>query len=160
MTRIWQAHGMLTRTRAKALAAHLRMTHRAAHGQTLPGSYAYKHERREVEQRLAAGDDLAQIITDIRDPSRWGGHTPPSERTIRRWYHERRWITPPIVETLRNLSQPLLDGLEVLLHFGSPGNFADWISLTNATPAGQRRLETLRDRQHQRRLHQRHRRKR
>lgn len=151
ITRIWSANGTLTRTRTKALAAHLRTTHRAAQGRPLPGSYAYKRERSEVEHRLANGDDLQTIVTDIRNPARWGQYTPPSERTIRRWYQDRRWVKPPIAETLRALGQPLLDALEILVTFANPGNFADWISFTKATPAGQQRYDTLRAEQRRRR---------
>lgn len=155
LTALWNANGMLNRQRTRALIAHLRMVRHATRGKDLPGSYAYRRERSEVEARLAAGDELAKVIADIRDPKRWNGHTPPSERTIRRWYQDRRWLKPPIVETIKAFTQPVVDALEVLVTFGNPGNFSEWISLTRRAPAGELRFEALRDHQRQRRQHRR-----
>jgi hypothetical protein len=155
MTAIWNANGILNRQRTRALIAHLRMVRHAVRGKDLPGSYAYRSERQEVESRLAAGEELNEVIADIRNPTRWGSHTPPSERTIRRWYQDRRWLKPPIIETIKALTQPVLDALEVLATFGSPGNFSDWISLTPRAPAGQLRFEQLRADQRARRSQQR-----
>jgi hypothetical protein len=94
MTRIWHGSGSLTSRRAKALSAQLEREQargRRRGARPLPGSYHWKALRNEVEHRAAAGEPVAVLVRELRDRHRDDVADVPSERTIRRWYHDGRW---------------------------------------------------------------------
>jgi hypothetical protein len=141
LTERWDSHGMLTKQRIRALALHLRRVHDLAVPRQLPGSHAWHPERQECERRCAAGEPIDQIIRDLRDPARWGGHKPPSIRTIRRWCADKRWLTPtPGQRIVRILSRSAAQALDYVLAVAAIGSWHEWISLHGATPAGEQRF--------------------
>jgi hypothetical protein len=91
--RAWTAAGCLTRDRVKALEAHLRQYESAPPRREgdLPGSYHWKALRNETEHRAAGGATLQSILDDLRSRHAHDVADAPSERTIRRWYHDGRW---------------------------------------------------------------------
>jgi hypothetical protein len=103
LERIWQSQGCLTRARAKALSAHLRSIH-AAFGtrarRARPGSYAWPGLRREAEAAFALGERALTVITRLRERHAGGHATPPSIRSMRRWFAQGRWMRyPPTVQS-------------------------------------------------------------
>ncbi len=137
----WQSHGMLTKQRIRALGLHIRRIHDLATPKELPGSHAWQPERQECERRFAAGEPADDIIRDIRDPLRWGSHKPPSVRTIRRWFADKRWLRPTPGQTIMAvLSRTAEQILDLVLAVGAITNWHDWISLNDATPIGQQRF--------------------
>ena len=74
------------------MLAHVRQTVRAGGAAELPGSYSWPELRREAERRYAAGEDPNDVIAELRDRSRGGPARPPSVRTMRRWFHDARWL--------------------------------------------------------------------
>jgi len=94
LTRIWASSQMLRGARAKALSAHMRRLNARGRRlmQELPGSYSWKALRNEVEHRAAAGEPVRTIIVDLRARHAHDVADAPSERTIRRWYHDGRWL--------------------------------------------------------------------
>ncbi len=138
----WMAHGIMTRQRVKALAAHIHRIHAASQPKKLPGSHAWRPERTESEQRFAGGEPISSIIADIRNPARWGGRTPPSERTIRRWCADKRWLTPsPIRRAAAAVSDMALKALNFALAVGTIQTWHEWIETDDADPAGRIRFE-------------------
>jgi len=93
LTRIWQGDGCLTSSRSKALSAFLQREQARGRVQPRqrPGSYAWKALRNEVEHRGAAGESVLSILVDLRARHAHDVADAPSERTIRRWYADRRW---------------------------------------------------------------------
>jgi hypothetical protein len=61
-----------------------------------PGSYAWPDQRRHAEAIWAAGGDYhdgeAIVLSYFTAPQ--PGIRPPSPHTIRRWWRDRRWLTP------------------------------------------------------------------
>src|SRR5690606_10058077 len=57
----------------------------------LPGSYHWKALRNETEHRAAAGEPMQSIVKDLRQRHAHDTADAPSERTIKRWYTDRRW---------------------------------------------------------------------
>ncbi len=100
LTAVWEAAGCLTATRRHALRAHLERTARLSQARALPGSYAWPDLRREAEERFARGEPAGRVIADLRGRHRADVATVPSERTMQRWYAERRWReggAPPVL---------------------------------------------------------------
>lgn len=89
----WRAHDCYTRNHAKALEAHRReqRTRRRRSEHDLPGSYHWKALRNEAEERFASGESLASVRRDLLQRHADDVADVPSERTIRRWYHDGRW---------------------------------------------------------------------
>ena len=89
----WRAQNCYTRNHAKALEAHRReqQTRRRRSEHDLPGSYHWKALRNEAEERFAAGETLASVRRDLLQRHADDVADVPSERTIRRWYHDGRW---------------------------------------------------------------------
>lgn len=108
---LWAAHGALTFKRRAALRAHLKRVRNFA-ANDLPGSYAWKAQRAHAEARFAAGTAPESVISEVRDPHRFGGH-PPSIRTVRRWLAEGRWLTVPSHEPGRDLIATIITVLDV-----------------------------------------------
>ena len=97
LQRLWQAHGCLTLPRSRALDAHLdalRPSRRRPAARARPGSYAWPALRREAEARFAAGSSWAVTTALVRGSCAGGPARPPSVRTLRRWWQERRWLEP------------------------------------------------------------------
>jgi hypothetical protein len=61
-----------------------------------PGSYAWPAQRQAAEAIWAAGgtyhDGAAAVASYFARPS--PGIQPPSSHTVRRWWRDRRWLTP------------------------------------------------------------------
>ena len=109
LMRAWQAAGCFTRARSLALDAHLARLDRQRQGRrrpesALPGSYSWKALRNETEHRAAAGESLASIMRDLRARHADDYADVPSERTLRRWYTDRRWA--------RDVRTPVRRGFE------------------------------------------------
>jgi hypothetical protein len=95
LERVWAANGCLTAARIRALEGHVRALDPAEPVRPRPGSYTWPALRDEAERRFAAGERLQPAIDARRDIAAGSGANPPSERTLRRWYAERRWLTSP-----------------------------------------------------------------
>ncbi len=93
LMRAWKAAGCYTHRRDLALTAHLKALERPRRRAEadLPGSYSWKALRNETEHRAAAGESLRSILIDLRARHAHDYADVPSERTIRRWYTDRRW---------------------------------------------------------------------
>jgi hypothetical protein len=91
--RIWAANGCLTASRRRALDAHLQALRPRAGTRPRPGSHAWVSLRREAERRFAAGELPRPVIDELRELVAGYGANPPSERTMMRWFSERRWLT-------------------------------------------------------------------
>lgn len=104
LQRLWQAHGMLTTARGKALTAHLAAC-RERGERPRPGSYSWPDLRAAAERRFAAGAGAHSVFRDL--PGWHGEGCPgrlPSARTLRRWHAQRRWLrrgTGPPFDTIQ-----------------------------------------------------------
>jgi hypothetical protein len=97
LLRIWRAQGCLTRSRSRALEAHInavRALGRAAL-RTRPGSYAWPRLRREAEDAFARGERVLATIARLRARHAVDHATVPSVRTMRRWFAQGRWLRLP-----------------------------------------------------------------
>jgi hypothetical protein len=93
---VWRAAGCLDRRRSAALDGHLRRLQAGARdGPGRPGSYAWPTLRREAEERFAAGEPPAAVIAGLRRRHAGDHARVPSERTMRRWFAEGRWLSRP-----------------------------------------------------------------
>jgi hypothetical protein len=76
-----------------------------------PGSYAWPDQRRAAEAIWAAGgsyhDGAAAVLAHFTEPL--PAVRPPSSHTIRRWWRERRWLTPRPAPPPRRQPAPLID---------------------------------------------------
>ena|SRR5436305_199021 len=98
---VWRANGCLTAARHRALDAHLNAL--SVRSRPRPGSYAWPRLRLRAERLFAAGVSHGQVRERIlRAP--YGAAEPPSDRTIRRWRSDRRWILPPSRAPVRPVS--------------------------------------------------------
>jgi hypothetical protein len=97
LQRIWQSQGCLTRSRSKALTAHLLTIKSIARSATRPrpGSYAWPKLRREAEDAFARGELVFATITRLRERHAHDHATVPSIRTMRRWFTQGRWMRYP-----------------------------------------------------------------
>lgn len=93
LERVWAANGCRTAARTRALAAHLHALRRAESVRPRPGSYTWASLRREAERVFAAGEPPRPAIDRLRELVAGSGASPPSVRTMMRWYAERRWLT-------------------------------------------------------------------
>lgn len=91
---VWEAAGCLTRSRQRALDAHL-AAQRDHPARARPGSYAWPDLRRALERRYAAGATPARLARAVRQRYADCPARPPSRRTLERWHHQRRWLTHP-----------------------------------------------------------------
>jgi len=89
---IWRASNIATTRRIAALTTHRRRMNLAT-PRTLPGSYSWPQLRRQAEQRFAAGEPPRDVINDLRGRYEDAPATVPSERTMRRWFTQARWLT-------------------------------------------------------------------
>jgi hypothetical protein len=98
--RLWSAHGCLTKPRSRALDDHLAaMRSEPRSPRHRPGSYAWANLRAEAEQRFFDGEDPARVIVELRDRHAPDYAQVPTARTMRRWFHERRWLRQkPVLE--------------------------------------------------------------
>jgi hypothetical protein len=99
LARIWDAQGCLTRSRTKALDAHLASMTEVAKTErrARPGSYAWPRLRYEAERAFAVGESVLATITALRERHGQDHATVPSIRTMRRWFSQGRWLRPAIV---------------------------------------------------------------
>jgi len=92
LERLWHAHGCLTAARRRALAAHVAfVTRDPATMRPRPGSYAWPELRLRAEAEWARGSPPLPTIRRLRRELAGGPVTPPSVRTMQRWYRARRW---------------------------------------------------------------------
>ena len=104
--KVWQANRCYTRNHRLALDAHLRQQRpRRRRAETdLPGSHNWKALRNEAEHRFAEGESLQSVLRDLMTRHAHDLADAPSERTIRRWFHDGRWR--------RGVRTPLRRGFE------------------------------------------------
>jgi hypothetical protein len=108
LQRLWQAHGMLTAARSRALSAHLVACRADPPRRARPGSYSWPDLRAAAERRFAAGVGAHAVTRRLHASGRPEGCPGrlPSPRTIRRWQAQRRWlqrgIGPPF-DTIQRL---------------------------------------------------------
>lgn len=97
LSRIWQSNGSLTRSRARALDAHLKGIRSVGRrvSRAKPGSYAWPRLRREAEDSYARGDGVLATISRLRERHLSDHATVPSIRTMRRWFADCRWLRRP-----------------------------------------------------------------
>jgi hypothetical protein len=76
-----------------------------------PGSYAWPDQRRTAEAVWAKGgsyhDGEAVVLASFTQPG--PAIRPPSSHTIRRWWRDRRWLTPRPAPPPRRPSPNLID---------------------------------------------------
>ena len=92
LMRLWQAHGCMTQSRHKALAAHEARMRTPKPSRPLPGSYAWPELRRRAERAYAAGHHPTLVATRLRAHLEGCPAHPPSPRTFQRWHAQRRWL--------------------------------------------------------------------
>ena len=88
----WGAAGCMTAARRRALDAQRARLAGPPAPRRRPGSYAWPELRREAERRFGAGERPAAVIEDLRARAGRGAATPPSRRTMRRWFADGRWL--------------------------------------------------------------------
>jgi hypothetical protein len=106
--RLWSAHGCLTKPRSRALDDHLAaMRSEPPAPRRRPGSYAWAGLRAEAERRFFDGENPDRVIAELR--SRHGADYArvPTVRTMRRWFHERRWLRQKAVIVIDSPSRPI-----------------------------------------------------
>ena len=134
----WRAQNCYSRNHAKALAVHRReqRTRRRRSEHDLPGSYHWKALRNEAEERFASGESLASVRRDFLQRHADDVADAPSERTIRRWYHDGRW---------RRACAPPFDAASIdAMRAGPPvpsGSFRTIARLASAPALRHRRAE-------------------
>ncbi|HET7042427.1 MAG TPA: hypothetical protein VFI13_10425, partial [Gemmatimonadales bacterium] len=93
---VWRAAGCFTTRRSRALDAHRKRLLAAGRGteRPRPGSYAWPRLRAEAEALWATGAPAGEVIGRLRsrEDRRPGPATPPSRRTMYRWFREGRWL--------------------------------------------------------------------
>jgi hypothetical protein len=95
LQRLWSAHGCLTKDRSRALNDHLAAARSSPPGpRGRPGSYSWPALRQEAEAMFREGRPPNAVISQLRTRHRADYATVPSVRTMRRWYSDRRWMTP------------------------------------------------------------------
>jgi hypothetical protein len=95
LERLWHAHGCLTAARRRALAAHVALFTRAPAARSRPGSYAWPELRLRAEAEWAGGAPPLPTIQRLRRELAGGPVTPPSVRTMQRWFSQGRWRLAP-----------------------------------------------------------------
>jgi hypothetical protein len=94
LLRIWRAQGCLTRSRSRALEAHMKAVQAIGRAELYkrPGSYAWPRLRLEAEECFARGDGVMTTIARLRERHGQDHATVPSVRTMRRWFAQGRWL--------------------------------------------------------------------
>lgn len=91
---VWAASGATSARRTAALRSHVGRVSQAPPARIRPGSYSWPRLRGEAERRFAAGEPPRRVIADLRRRHVRGTATVPSERTMRRWFADARWLDP------------------------------------------------------------------
>jgi hypothetical protein len=104
LLRIWTSQGCLTRSRSKALDAHLHTVKAIARDarRRRPGSYAWPRLRLEAERAFARGEAVLATIMRLRERHAHDHATVPSIRTMRRWFSHGRWMCNPAAPSARH----------------------------------------------------------
>ena len=89
-------HGTVSARQALAARTH-RLRVRGKLASDGPGSYSWSRIRFAAEARFADGEDPTRVIAELRDDNLGGNADVPSERTMRRWFFEGRWLVDPRV---------------------------------------------------------------
>jgi hypothetical protein len=119
--RLWSAHGCLTKPRSKALDDHLAAMHsEPPPPRHRPGSYAWANLRAEAERRFFQGEDPNRVIDELRARHGADYARVPTVRTMRRWYHERRWLRKSLVAEVSEPGMPIDRQDAGQLHDSSP----------------------------------------
>jgi hypothetical protein len=63
-----------------------------------PGSYAWPGRRQDAETVWSRAGSFEQGRQAARAPAPDPRSRAPTERTVRRWWQERRWLGPPVAE--------------------------------------------------------------
>lgn len=92
---VWAASGATSARRTASLHSHLRRVRPSPSTRNRPGSYSWPRLREDAEKRFAAGESPRRVITELRRRHSRGPATVPSERTMRRWFTDARWLTRP-----------------------------------------------------------------
>jgi hypothetical protein len=94
LLRMWRSQGCLTRSRSRALDAHMRAVRSLGRpaARPRPGSYAWPRLRQEAEECFARGDGVMKTILQLRERHALDHATVPSVRTMRRWFAQGRWL--------------------------------------------------------------------
>lgn len=87
-------HGTVSARQAMAARTH-RLRVRGKLASDGPGSYSWSRTRFQAEARFAAGEDPTVVIAELRAESIGGNADVPSERTMRRWFFQGRWLVDP-----------------------------------------------------------------
>jgi hypothetical protein len=81
----------------RAFVADMTDGRRAVGERCKPGSYAWPGRRQAAEAVWSHGgsfeEGLAAALAEPPDPDR--RNRPPTSRTVRRWWQDRRWLLPP-----------------------------------------------------------------
>ncbi len=98
VSEVFSAAGCLDARRNRAISSYVARVAGAVEAirRRRPGSYAWRRLRDEAEQRFRAGQRLRSVAVELRARHAAGVAKPPSERTIERWYRERRWLLGPV----------------------------------------------------------------
>jgi len=88
----WEAAGAMGARRAGALRTHLHQQQRPMRPRVKPGSYSWPRLRAEAERRFAAGEPPQRVIDELRRRHARAVAVVPSQRTMRRWFTEARWL--------------------------------------------------------------------
>jgi hypothetical protein len=106
--RLWSAHGCLTKPRSRALDDHLAaMRSEPPPPRHRPGSYAWTSLRAEAERRFFDGEDPNRVIAELRSRHQGDYARVPTVRTMRRWFHERRWLRQKAVLVVDSPKMPI-----------------------------------------------------
>jgi hypothetical protein len=94
---LFDAAGCLDERRSRAIKSYVARISAAVESnrRQRPGSYAWRRLRIEAEQRFRAGQPATTVARTLRARHAGGVALPPSERTVERWYRERRWLLAP-----------------------------------------------------------------
>ena len=89
---VWAASGATSARRTAALRSHLSRVCASPSTRTRPGSYSWPRLREDAERRFAAGESPLRVIAELRRRHSRGPATVQSERTMRRWFTDARWL--------------------------------------------------------------------
>lgn len=89
---VWRAAGPVNKLQSKALADHLQRVRQPQPQGDRKGSYAWPRLREEAELRFAAGEDPNRVIPDLQRRYEGLPINAPTERTLRRWFTDGRWL--------------------------------------------------------------------
>ena len=103
---MWTAAGRLGTRQGAALATHIRNVRSAPDQRAQPGSYSWPRLREEAERRFAGGEPPKDVIRELRARHDADAANAPSVRTMRRWFHEARWLAPDIASSGRTQRGP------------------------------------------------------